>query len=272
MSMYRRVKILQPVIDAAVKARAVPVWPTYDNSLLDRSKYVSSSEIGKCARQVWFSKNVPLSEGNAFYWGFAERGHSHEAWIVEQLKAYEHDYRWSYIGKEQVSFHADYQSGTPDGLLEATGMVLVVDFKSIDPRKSLSKLPAAEHLDQLIQNMDLVEHCLDLSVDGALLAYSDASDYSKIHEWLIERDSPQVGERMVELETRAHTIMQATSAEQLPAEGVYAGTCTNCPFKAECSGAVMQQQQERVNYERAKRTSASVFGQHQAASPRASGA
>lgn len=256
--MYERVKILQPILDAAVKAKE-RVWPTHTGASLDRTKYVSASEIGQCARRIWFSKNLPLTE-SSFYWGYSERGHASEAWIVDKLRSFEHDYRWTYIGKDQVSFHADYQSGTPDGLLDTGEMLLVVDFKSVDPRLSIKKLPKKEHLDQIIQNMDLIEHCLDISVSGALLAYSDASDYAKINEWMVNRNSPQVGERMVELELRAETIMQATSAEQLEPEGMYNGSCNQCPFKAECSGAIQLERERVEHYGKAKQASSRIFG------------
>lgn len=256
--MYERVKILQPILDAAVKAKE-QVWPTHTGEHLDRRSFVSASEIGQCARRIWFGKNLPLVEGN-FYWGYAERGHASEAWIVEQLRNFEHEYRWTYLGKDQVSFHADYQSGTPDGILDTGEMVLVVDFKSVDPRLNISKLPKKEHVDQLIQNIDLVEHCLDMRLDGALLAYSDASDFCKINEWKIDRVSPQVGERMVELEIRAETIMQATSADQLEPEGIYNGSCNQCPFKTECSGAIQLERERVAHYGKAKQASSRIFG------------
>lgn len=256
--MYEKVKILQPILDAAVNAAEMR-WPTYDGKTLDRRAYVSASEIGKCARMIWFSKNLTL-EGGKFYWGYAQRGHAHEAWIVEQLRAFEHEYGWNYIGDEQVSFYDGYQSGTPDGVFSKENFWGLTDFKSIDPRKKVTALPDPVHIKQVVQNMDLVEHCLDVEFDGALLAYSNASDYSIVHEFWIPRKSPQVGEMMIQLEDRAEYIMNAKSAEEIEPEGLYTGDCTNCPFKAECSGAIQQKKNEVKRNDEIGKKAARVFG------------
>lgn len=260
--MFEKVSILKPVLDAALNARPAAKWPAYDDGLLPREQFVSASEIGKCLRMIWFGKNVPLEQGNYMdgNWGFAERGHSHEQWIVEQLRSYEHEYDWTYIGKDQVSFYDGNQSGTPDGLLNCEHGLLVVDFKSIDPRKNRNKLPVPENVDQIIQNIDLMEVCLDVDIDGGLLAYSDASNYADIIEYKINRSNPKVGERMIELENRAETVMTATSADQLPPEGIYSGGCTYCNHKALCSATVEQTRQMREKHDKATDTAKRIFG------------
>lgn len=266
--MFQRVKILQPMLDGVVQARyrGGKSWPTFDGATLDRASFVTASEIGKCARMVWFGKNVPLTEGKV-QWGFFERGHSHEAWIVDQLRSYQGEYRWTYIGGDQVSFHDGHQSGTPDGLLECpNGDLYVVDFKSIDPRKNVAKLPAPEHIDQVLQNTDLVEACLDVEVSGALLAYSDASDYSKVREYLVDATCDEAIARRELLEQRAENILTANSADQVMAEGIYNGGCTFCPFTAQCSAAVEQSNVEKLRNDTAKRTAQGIFGQPQARS------
>lgn len=256
--MLDRVKILSPILDASVQADEKE-WPAFDGSMLDRSQYVSSSEIGKCARQVWFSKNIPINEGN-FYWGYAERGHSHEAWTIKRILSYKHGYTWYYVGDEQVSFYDAYQSGTPDGLFVDAASNFLFEHKSIDPRTKISALPKKEHIDQCIQNMDLLEICLDISISGGLIVYGDASDYSKIQEFMIDRHNSQVMERMIALENRAEAIMKATSAEQLEPEGLYNGGCKTCSFKAQCSASITQAKQEKDRYEQAGKAASRFFG------------
>lgn len=258
--MYEKVNILAPLLDAAVKAKQkVTKWPTFDGKTLDRSQFVSSSESGYCARRIWFSKNLPLSEGFA-NWGFAERGHGHEAWIVGMLLSHESEYTWRYVGDEQISLYSHYQSGTPDGLYMVDGRWYMVEFKSIDPRTKVSNLPKQEHLSQVVQNMDLAEECLELDLDGCLIAYSDASDFSKTTEFFVDRHSPKVGEMMVDLEKRAEAIMTAKRAEDVQPEGMYNGGCKTCQFGSVCTAAVAATQKERENHDRIAKRSAALFG------------
>jgi CRISPR/Cas system-associated exonuclease Cas4 (RecB family) len=253
-----KVSVLAPLLDYAVQQK-VQTWPTFDGKNLDRSRYVSASEIGYCARRVWFSKNLPLAEGK-FSWGFAERGHGHEAWIVGKLNSVETEYKWMLTGSEQVSVYHGYQSGTPDGLYSVNGKNVVVDFKSVDPRTNLSNLPKKQHIWQVVQNADLIEACFDMPVDGALLAYSDASDFSKITEYYFDLTSPNAGELMIWLERRAEQIMTTSRAGDVEPEGLYDGGCKTCPFGGQCSASVMQSKKERNRYVEIEAKVASVFG------------
>ena len=246
--MFDRVEILRPMLDTAVQAKSVR-WPTYDGAYLDRTKFVTSSEIGKCARMVWYSKNVPLSEG-MFMWGYAERGHAVEAWVVDKLTKSNDDlgYDFAYLGDDQVSFYDEYQSGTPDGLFYNEYAWNQFEFKSIDPRVRLDSLPKKEHLKQAVQNMDLVEACLDIDLKGTLLAYINASNFGLITEFWIDRNSRNVGKMMVDLQNRAEAIMTAKSADDLAPEGISTGDCKYCAFTAQCSGAILAQRAEKERY------------------------
>lgn len=256
--MLEKVNILAPILDFAVKQKPNQ-WPTYDGKLLDRTQYVTSSEIGRCAREIWFSKNLPLVEGK-FRWGFAERGHGHEAWIVGKLNTVDSGYNWSYLGDEQVSFHHGYQSGTPDGMFSDAKGSYLVEFKSIDPRSKVSALPKPEHIKQCVQNMDLLETCLDIDVDGGLLVYSNASDFSLTYEYWIDANSPEVGEMMVALERRAEAIMTAQRAEDVEPEGLFTGGCKTCAFGAQCSAAVVAAKTEKNRYDQIASKSTGIFG------------
>lgn len=257
--MYEKVKVLAPLLEKAIEAKR-QTWPTYDGKVLDRTQFVSSSEVGKCARQIYFSKNLPPIEGR-FKWGFAERGHGHEAWVVEKLKAIETEFEFNHMGNEQVSFYAGYQSGTPDGTwVKMFASWILFEHKSFDPRSKVSNFPKPEHIAQVVQNMDLVEECLNITFDGALLVYSNASDFSSTHEFWIDRSSPEVGEMMIALEKRAEAIMTAKSADEVEPEGLFNGGCKTCAYGSQCSAAVTAKSQEKNRYDEITKRSSDVFG------------
>lgn len=256
--MYERTKILAPLLHEVVSNKEQS-WPAHDGTMLDRTQFVSSSEIGNCIRRIWFSKFTP-NEGS-FPWGYAERGHSHEAWIVEQLRNSD-QYTFSFIGEEQRSFYDGNQSGTPDGLAYCSdqGHYLTLEFKSIDPRTNRANLPKENHLMQCVQNMDLMQHCLDVDIAGTLLAYSDASNYSLIDEFFIPNGTPETHQMMDNLQERANSVMTAASAELLPPEGLYTGDCKNCAYQAQCSAAIKAKQNEGERHGKLRTTSSNVFG------------
>lgn len=214
-------------------------WPTYDGAMLDRAKFITSSEIANCVRQIKYGKvaaklgKAPKVTAND--WGFFERGHNVEAWAVARILDGMSEATPMFLGKEQVSFHRGKQSGTPDGLLGMpNGNLRVLELKSIDPRTNMRNIPKRGHLDQVQQNMDLVGHMTKLHVEGSHLVYIDASDYTKIVEYVYEPDT----DRQRELTKRAKKIHKAKSADDLPAEGLVNRGCTYCSFKRLCSGAV----------------------------------
>lgn len=67
-------------------------WPTYDGFELDRSEFLTSSEVSKCLRWSFFSKypeKYPLPVGKGGNNGFAERGHAIEARFVQKIRLLE---------------------------------------------------------------------------------------------------------------------------------------------------------------------------------------
>ena len=259
MPIYTKTTLLAPIIAASVKAK-VDTWPDFQGNELDRTKYVSASSTGKCARQVYFAKHAdPLTKGN-FPWGYGQRGHSHEAWVVEQLNNSVSDTNFLLVGDAQRSFFAGDQSGTPDGLAKEANRNYLLEFKSIDPRTNLKYLPKMVALKQCVQNMDLIEHCWDIKLEGALLLYSNCSDYSLMYEYWIDRDQPEVQQMMLDLEERAVLINNATAPDQLEAEGIHTGDCRLCSYKAVCSATVEQTQMEKNRYEQLSKSGSNVFG------------
>lgn len=254
---------IKAMVFDAVASVGPDKWPTYDGKMLDRGKFVTSSEVGKCERMIWFAKRAASQDaspatGGAADWGFFARGHNVEAWIVKQLRAaINEDYSLQYLGEDQVSFHIGQQSGTPDGVaLHKNGIDnLVLEFKSIDPRTNIKNLPKKEHVSQVQQNIDLVSHCLDIPVVGGSIAYFNCSDYTKVYEYYIPADYSE----QERLEQRAKKIAKATKPGELVPEGMYNKGCVYCPFKDSCSDAVKADNQAKEQQKMQQRIANNAF-------------
>lgn len=221
---------LSNFLDEGYSATRSNHWPTYDGKVLDRSKFMTSSEANRCPRQIKYRQ---MTGSDSFpNWGYAERGNIIEEWAVKMFRASGLDVRFA--GKEQVSFYDQHQSGTPDGLVFVKGGVLVLEIKSVDPRTNYSYLPKVDHIAQVQQNMDLVEHCLQERVLGSMLLYIDASNLQKRQQYNVEPD----GEMQARLEEKSHRIADAGSPVDLPSEGMFTGGCDTCEFQRQCSALV----------------------------------
>lgn len=184
----------------------------------DRSKTVGASEIGACARMVWYRKNGIAEEAEAS-WGFGERGKHVEQWVYDRLKAAKIRLR-----RKQQTLISGHLSATLDGMLGKT----VIDIKSFDPRKR--EVVEQKHLMQVQAQIGLAD------ADAGLLLYVNASDYQDARERPVERDMTAYQT----LQDRARYIM--TSPVEPPREGKIAGgdECRLCPFQAACLGAPIE--------------------------------
>lgn len=214
---------------------AVKSWPTYDGGQLDRSRFITSSEVGKCMRMVKYGKVYPERAYDDENWGYAERGHAGEAWMVDNL--IRSGMELLYAGDGQVSFYAGCQSGTPDAVEEYREGLWLYELKTIDPRVYFNNLPRSAHVDQLFQNMDVVAASLDTPVYGGSLFYLDASDFQKSRQYDYNADH----KKEAALQERAEYIHAAASPEALPTEGMTNGDCDHCPFTEECSQAIAEE-------------------------------
>ena len=226
---------LKDVVFKGVGNKPKDSWPTYDGKELDRSKFVTSSEIGKCSRMIWFAKyaaeqDIPPPKGDNTGWGYWERGHNVEAWVVEQLHRANVDADFLYTGREQVSFYDGHQSGTPDGLMLTDEGTTVFDIKSIDPRKGVKTLPDPSHIKQVVQNADLIRACTSYVPSKGKLIYVNCSNYEHIYEYDFDLDSADFIEMSAELEARAEFIMSAETADEVEPEGIFNN---GCAFKYE---------------------------------------
>ena len=160
------------MIAEALAAYACALERSFD----DRVNGVGASEIGQCARKVYFAKNAgdrvygaASDEDFESAWGAALRGRLLEDhfWVLA-LRARYGD-KLLYAGEAQQTLTSDFLSATPDGLLvdqpraalAALGVPdiggdgsVVVECKSIDPRARLDE-PKPEHRYQAVVQMGL---------------------------------------------------------------------------------------------------------------------
>lgn len=240
---------LSALIDEGYSLRSPNNWPTYTGGFLDRSQYVSSSEIEGCARKIKFSKETPPAPFTD--WGHAERGHMIEAWAVNLIReALQNDDEWRLLhaGERQVSFHEGYQSGTPDGLLvnNEDQYAVGVEFKSVHPLTNFNNLPKKKAVSQVQQNMDLMTRQTPYVVTATLLIYIEAANLQRRSEFVIPADK----EHQSRLSKRAEWIVN-TPVEELPAEGmVIDKECSMCAYINECN-ALIRDTKEMKQAERA---------------------
>jgi hypothetical protein len=259
MSFVSKSNILKPLLSRAV-AQSVSLWPAYDGTMLDRSKFITSSEIGGCAREARYKKDFP-PQGGLSEWGYAERGHAQEAWIVQKLNSLsDAEYTFEYLGEAQRSFYEGVQSGTPDGVAYDCDGNFGMEFKSIDPRFRIANLPKPPHVSQVLQNVDLLQRCTGLAFEGAMLSYTDASDFSKVTEFWVDTTDSSAMEETIKLRVRAEWIMSAASPADLPPEGVHKDLCKYCAFTAKCSDAGLRTKQEKENHGNALVAARKLFG------------
>lgn len=258
------------MIKAGVMSKPKNKWPLF-NSIegLDRSQYVTASEIGYCERKIKFDKELPSTGDYAYKpddnWGVFERGHNVEAWLIVNLLAGNNsEYRILHTGRDQVSFADGYQSATPDGVILLDGGVRTFDVKSIDPRTNVSKLPKETHVFQVLQGCDLVAQEYNTVPLGGDIIYVDASDYSltiKYPEKYIKRIDFDYG-RADWLETRAKRIIDAEGPQDLATEGVFKDHCKWCSHGAACTAMIMEAKRERGNPNvEDEKASRALFGQ-----------
>ena len=245
---------LSDLIDDGYSLKPAMKWPRYDsNSELDRQKYMTASESGRCARQIKFRQESPALPFNR--WGYAERGHVIEDWAANLIReALSNDleiiYEVMFTGKEQVSFADGNQSGTPDGILidVLDNKSMVFDIKSLDPRYNYANLPKEDHYSQVTQNADLINRSdFPYTVTHTAIIYIDASDLQKRKEIVQELDPHHAKQ----LRDKAKEIAQAKSPADLPAEGMFTDKgCDYCPFTGEC-GVMVTASSETKKHERA---------------------
>lgn len=257
--MIKVEELLRRAYNGRSKARQ---WPTYSGGLLDRNNYVSASEVGRCLRQLGYSKQLPEGrDGSLNVNGYSERGHAVEAWVCKLFDdLLDQNSKWvpNYYGAKQVSFTYGNMSGTPDVIFihKSKNTAVVGDIKSFDPRKNRASLVSDKHIDQVQQNMFIVDMNLPISVKYGFLLYINASDFSDMVEHEVWPDR----ERVSRLVYRADLVMGTSNPDELPAEGMWTkGGCDYCVFTERCSEKVAQKERQDEAVNDAERALRDVF-------------
>jgi hypothetical protein len=237
------------MIAEALAAHAKATARVFDG----RENTIGASEVGQCARKIYFSKN----SGDHVYgtapdadcvdpWGAALRGRLFEDHFwVPALRARYGD-RLRHAGDDQRTLVAGFLSATPDGVLidqppdalAAFGIQdiggdgsIVVECKTIDPRSTLDG-PKPEHVYQAIVQMGLIRELTAYRPEVAVISYGNASFLDEITEFAI-RFEPVT---FANAQRRAAEILTATAPDELMPEGWIAGgkECEFCPFTKAC--------------------------------------
>lgn len=223
----------------------------------DRIDTVGASEIGSCARQVYWRKSG-LAPDQDFEQGYGalERGNCVEDWYVDTLRRFIDEnkppYDMIWTGKHQKTIVRGSQSATPDGLIvphigeslslfdEATentfetSAPVYQEIKSMDPR-SFEHLvqPQHGHRLQCIQGMDLVRSLSPYNPDYAVITYVNASFYDDKKVFVIPFDQATADH----LRVRASSIMYDFKPDKppVPEERLRGGKyCQYCEFLERC--------------------------------------
>jgi hypothetical protein len=219
----------------------------------DRSNTVGASEVGQCARKVFFTKNA----GDPVYGAISDAEHS-DRWGARVRGTIFEDHFWVpalrarfgdsllYAGTNQKTLVSEFLSATPDGLLvglpnDALAPLgvpaiggdgsLVVECKTADPRTRLDEAKP-EHVYQAQIQLGLIREHTRHRPEYALISYVNASFWDEVTEFAVRFD-PEV---FANARARAGETMTARSPEELKPEGWIAGgrECEHCPFTRAC--------------------------------------
>lgn len=223
--------------------------------LTDRSQTVGASEVGQCARRVFFAKNeddhaarVVRDDDYEDRWGAKVRGTVYETfWWEPALRARFGD-KLLFAGADQRTLSDGFLSATPDALIvdlpadvlahlgvpDIGGDCILVECKTADPRTKLDG-PKPEHVFQVQVQLGLVRAKTNHKPAYALITYSDTSFWDDVREFPVAFD-PAV---YAVAQARAARIMTALSVQDIRPEGHIAGgrECDYCPYTTQCGQA-----------------------------------
>jgi len=234
------------LIKSTLDAYAASIEKTWGH---DRSNTVGGSEIGACARKVFWIKNendpeysVPRDPEYVDSYGARLRGIVMEDHFWEPALRKRFGKRLLFAGKEQRTFSKGFLSATPDGMLidltkteqAEIGIdadCVVCESKSHDPRTNLNEAKA-ENIYQAQVQMGLVRETTKFMPTHAIISYTDASFWSDVKEFVVAFD-PAIYQAA---QDRARLVMTAKDVSETQPEGWIAGgkECNYCPFTKPC--------------------------------------
>lgn len=237
-----------------------PAMHTYANAQIQkylgkgktqRRQYVGASEIGLCARRIFFAKEymrhpIDTKHSDSENWGASRRGVTFERhfWLPAMRARYGDNLL--YAGPQQRSMKYGTLRATPDGLLinqprdalKAFGIKdigpsgeIAVECKTIDPRIPL-QIAKPEHEFQTQVQLGLFHKTTDHRPLYAVISYTNASFFDDVTEFVFKYD-PEILDGAMK---RAGHILSAKDAGSVRAEGWIEGgkECEWCPFKQPC--------------------------------------
>jgi hypothetical protein len=216
---------------------------------VDRMNTLGASEVGQCARKMFWIKNeddsaygVPRNPGFVDSWGARARGSVFEDCFWEPAMRQRFGDRLMFAGKEQKTFIDSFLSATPDGLIDGLTLqeqqeigikadCILVECKTSDPRTNLTEAKSHNVFQTQVQ-MGLVREKTVYKPTHAVISYTDASFWNEVKEFVVEFDEALY----TVARDRALNIMTATSGKSLQPEGWIAGgnECRYCPFTIAC--------------------------------------
>jgi hypothetical protein len=219
----------------------------------DRVNTVGASEVGQCARKVFFAKNAgdhvyganPDAE-HTERWGALVRGTIFEEHFWVPALRMRFGDNLLYAGDRQKTLVREFLSATPDGLLvdlpdDALASLgvpslggdgsLVVECKTVDPRTQLNEAKP-EHVYQAQVQVGLIRKHTKHRTSYALISYVNSSFWDEVTEFAVKFD-PEI---FANAQARAAEIMTARAPEELKPEGWIAGgrECEHCAFTRAC--------------------------------------
>lgn len=225
----------------------------------DRSKTVGASEIGQCARRVWWQKRqaadppdtvrrgtvtVPRSDYGAALRGTMMENHF---WYPAMRRKFGKNLKFA-GPRGQRTLEDGLISSTSDGLVvnqppgalrhlgvkDIESDCFAVECKTIDPRVYLHEEKSEHHYQAQVQ-LALYRARTKYRPVYNVVSYVDASFWDEIDEFVVKFD-PGVAKVAQE---RARFIYAAERPEDLPPEGWIAGgkECGYCPFEMACTAS-----------------------------------
>jgi hypothetical protein len=215
--------------------------------LMDRTRTIGASEIGQCARRMyWVKTEGRVDADHKDNWGARIRGTVMEErfWLPAMKKKF--GKKLLLAGTKQTTIQDRYLSATLDGLLIdqprdllasfgipdiGEGRCITLECKTIDPRVNLTEAKQ-ENMLQTQTGMGLIRELTKYRPEYALISYIDASFWDDIDEYPIKFDK-NLYNRMHD---RAVKIKTASRADELKPEGWIAGgkECEYCQFATAC--------------------------------------
>lgn len=202
----------------------------------DRTSYLNASEVGGCARQQWYRRNVEPEEPGEMddRPGIFDRGHAAEMWASAMLRgvADEGGGKLLYAGDDQhrlIDAGARI-AGTPDGLLKMDGE-RAIEIKSYGSTVDRASSPSKANVAQLELCLELFHRQTRHRPKEGLLVYVAAEDYGHVHVWRVPR-RPAI---WLEAVGKARDILDGKRAiDVMP---MPSALCGLCPWRHDCQAA-----------------------------------